>query len=268
MVSIVAGRRRSGTARLALTPSLATPAGALHPGRGGLAELAALVAMAVDGGQAPPLLSRTPGDGDPGPHAAAEAERLTRVRALVDLAQRGDAQAFGQLYEEYVDVVYRYVYVRVGSRHLAEDITSETFLKALRRLDAFTWQGRDIAAWFVTIARNLITDHHRAGRTRLEITTDELLGADAGDRDGGAGLPRSSSPGPEDAALERSRDERLVAAVRCLKPEQQECVVLRFFHELSLAETAEVLGRSEGAVKQLQLRAVRALAGILGEDRP
>ncbi|MFZ5871808.1 MAG: sigma-70 family RNA polymerase sigma factor [Actinomycetota bacterium] len=234
-------------------------------GRPWLADLRVLVAMAVDGAAVGPALGPSgtlPGGQDDAPDPA-EAARLERVRALVELAQRGDAEAFGQLYEEYVDVVYRYVYVRVGSRQLAEDITSETFLKALRRLDAFRWQGRDIAAWFVTIARNLVTDHHRAGRTRMEITTEELLGADAADAgDGGRG---THAPGPEDAVLERSRNERLVEAVRQLKPEQQECLVLRFFHEMSLAETAQVLGRSEGAVKQLQLRAVRALAGILGE---
>ncbi len=63
-------------------------------------------------------------------------------------------RAFGQIYEQYVDVLYRYIYVRVGSAPLAEDLTSETFLRALRRLDSFSWQGKDIAAWFVTIARN------------------------------------------------------------------------------------------------------------------
>ena len=69
-----------------------------------------------------------------------------RVSALVELAQKGDAEAFGMLYERYVDVVYRYVYVRVGSTQVAEDLTSETFLRALRRMDSFSWQGRDIAA--------------------------------------------------------------------------------------------------------------------------
>jgi RNA polymerase sigma-70 factor (ECF subfamily) len=227
----------------------------------GLAELSALVAMAAAGPSGAPT---APPRG-PGPTGGDDEERTTRVRALVELAQRGDAEAFGQLYAEYVDVVYRYVYVRVGSHQLAEDLTSETFLRALRRLDAFTWQGRDIAAWFVTIARNLVTDHHRSGRSRLEITTDDLLGADAASPTGrGDGRPA----GPEDTVLERARNERLVEALRLLRPEQQECLVLRFFHELTLAETAQVLGRSEGAVKQLQLRAVRALAARLDGERP
>jgi RNA polymerase sigma-70 factor (ECF subfamily) len=170
-----------------------------------------------------------------------------RVSALVDLAQRGDAEAFGLLYERYVDVVYRYVYVRVGSAHVAEDLTSETFLRALRRMDSFSWQGRDIAAWFITIARNLITDNAKSARFRLEVTTADMLDAD------------EHVDAPESEVLQRLRDTRLLEAVKNLKPEQAECVVLRFLQGLSLAETAKVLGKSEGAVKQLQLRAVRAL---------
>lgn len=170
-----------------------------------------------------------------------------RVSALVELAQRGDAEAFGLLYERYVDVVYRYIYVRVGSPHLAEDLTSETFLRALRRMDSFSWQGRDIAAWFITIARNLITDNAKSARFRMEVTTADMLDADQ----------RVDAPDTE--VLQRLRDTRLLEAVKGLKPEQAECVVLRFLQGLSLAETAKVLGKTEGAVKQLQLRAVRAL---------
>ncbi len=94
--------------------------------------------------------------------------------ALVQRAQAGDADAFGELYDRYVDLVYRYVYYRVASQQLAEDLTSETFLRALRRIGSFTWQGRDVGAWFVTIARNLIADHYKSGRYRLELTTDDV----------------------------------------------------------------------------------------------
>ena len=182
-------------------------------------------------------------------------EDMDRVAALVELAQAGDAEAFGLLYERYVDLVYRYIYVRVGSQHLAEDLTSETFMRALRRIDSFSWQGRDIAAWFVTIARNLITDHAKSARFRLEVTTADMLDADR------------AVAAPEAEVMQHLRDARLLEAVRQLKPEQAECVVLRFMQGLSLAETAAVIGKSEGAVKQLQLRAVRALHRALdGEE--
>lgn len=190
----------------------------------------------------------------------------TRIAALVKLAQSGDAEAFGQIYEQYVDVVYRYIYVRVGSAPLAEDLTSETFLRALRRLDSFSWQGKDIAAWFVTIARNLITDHRKSSRFRLEVTTEEIVGLEKPDRRSATGAVAPAAP--DQIVLDKARDERLVEAIRQLRPEQQECLVLRFFQEFSVAETAKALGRSEGAVKQLQLRACRALATLLDGERP
>ena len=182
-----------------------------------------------------------------GPALAGPPADMERVAALVELAQGGDAAAFGLLYERYVDLVYRYIYVRVGSSHLAEDLTSETFIRALRRIDSFSWQGKDIAAWFVTIARNLITDNAKSARFRMEVTTADMIDADR------------RVDGPETEVLAQLRDTRVFEAIRTLKPEQAECLVLRFMQGLSLAETALVIGKSEGAVKQLQLRAVRAL---------
>jgi RNA polymerase sigma-70 factor (TIGR02952 family) len=181
---------------------------------------------------------------------------MERVAALVELAQGGDSDAFGMLYESYVDLVYRYIYVRVGSSHVAEDLTSETFIRALRRIDSFSWQGKDIAAWFVTIARNLITDNAKSARFRMEVTTADMIDADR------------RVEGPENEVLANLRDTRLFEAIKTLKPQQAECLVLRFMHGLSLAETALVIGKSEGAVKQLQLRAVRALHRELGAEVP
>jgi RNA polymerase sigma-70 factor (ECF subfamily) len=179
---------------------------------------------------------------------------LDRVAALVVLAQRGDREAFASLYDRHVGQVYRYLYFRTGSHQLAEDLTSETFLRALRRLPTFTWQGRDIGAWFMTIARNLALDHFRSATFRLEVTTADLLDLDPAD------------DGIEDNVVGRLEAAAVSDALRRLKPEQQECLVLRFLQGLSVAETARVMGRTEGAVKQLQLRAVRALSRLLPED--
>jgi len=201
----------------------------------------------LDGGAGSPS-SR--GGFDPGT-APADFER---VAALVELAQKGDAEAFGMLYERYVDTVYRYIYVRVGRKQTAEDLTSETFVRALRRIDSFSWQGRDIAAWFVTIARNLVTDHTKSARFRLEVTTADMLDAD------------KHVDAPDDEVLQRMRDTRLIEAVRSLQPDQAECLVLRFLEGLTLTECAKVLNRSEGAVKQLQLRAVRSLRRELDHE--
>ena len=173
------------------------------------------------------------------------------VADLVARAQQGDAEAFGALYDRYVEVVYRYVYYRVGSAALAEDLVSETFLRALRRISSFSWQGRDVAAWFITIARNLIADHYKSSRYRLEVSTEDMLGASG---------HRVSGEDPEQAVLAGLDNRVLIEAIKRLGAEQQECVVLRFLQGLSVSETAEAMGKNDGSIKALQYRAVRALA--------
>ncbi len=179
------------------------------------------------------------------------------VWVLVERAQAGDAEAFGQIYDRYVDTVFRFIYFRVGNRQLAEDLTSDTFLRALKRIGSFTWQGRDPGAWLVTIARNLVADHFKSGRYRLEVTTGDVLDADREDRG-----PEGS---PESAVVDHITNVALLTAVKQLNPEQQECIVLRFLHGFSVAETAQAMGKNEGAIKALQYRAVRALARLLPE---
>ncbi|GAA0952117.1 sigma-70 family RNA polymerase sigma factor [Nonomuraea longicatena] len=177
------------------------------------------------------------------------------VRTLVLRAKTGDSESFGTLYDRYVDLVYRYIYYRVGSHPLAEDLTSETFLRALRRIADFTWQGRDFGAWLVTIARNLVTDHFKSGRYRLEVATGEVLD-----------VPLDGPHIPENAVVTAIINDRVLRAVRDLNPEQQECVVLRFLHGLTLAETALIMGKKSGAIKALQFRAIRALGRALRPD--
>ncbi|MGY1619366.1 sigma-70 family RNA polymerase sigma factor [Geodermatophilus sp. SYSU D00691] len=177
----------------------------------------------------------------------------TDVWALVRAAQDGDAEAFGRLYDHYVTMIHRYVYHRVGDRALAEDVTSETFVRALRRIDSLSFQGRDVGAWLVTIARNIIRDHVKSSRFRLEVTTADMRDADR------------ATDGPEDAVLQHLTNAQLLACVQQLGSEQQECIVLRFLHGLSVAETAAVMGKKDGAIKALQHRAVRRLAALLPE---
>ncbi|HEX4654306.1 MAG TPA: ECF subfamily RNA polymerase sigma factor, BldN family [Mycobacteriales bacterium] len=181
---------------------------------------------------------------------------LATVMHIVRRAQEGDSQAFGELYDRYVDVVYRYVHYRVSSTALAEDLTSETFLRALRRISSYTWQGRDFGAWLVTIARNLIADHYKSGRYRMEVATSDLVEAGA-DR---------SEEGPEGAVLAGLTNAALLEAVKQLNSEQQECIALRFLQGMSVAETAQIMGKNEGAIKALQYRAVKSLSRLLPED--
>jgi RNA polymerase sigma-70 factor, ECF subfamily len=177
------------------------------------------------------------------------------VADLVARAQDGDPNAFGEIYDRYSETVYRYIYFRVNNAQLAEDLASETFLRALRRISSFSWQGRAFGAWLVTIARNLVVDHFKSGRYRLEIVKPDVLGTDSPETD-----PATS---PETAALEKLTNATLLTAVKKLNPDQQECIVLRFLQGFTVAETARTMGKNEGAVKALQYRAVRTLARLL-----
>lgn len=171
------------------------------------------------------------------------------VVALVDRAREGDGQAFAEIYDRYVDRVYRFILYRVsGDVALAEDITSEVFVRALRKIKGFTWQGRDVGAWFLTIARNLVLDHFKSGRFRLEV-----VGADAGEN------TREGVVDPEDAALARVSQADLYRAISKLGTEQQEVIYWRFLQGYSVGETAVAMEKTEGAIKALQYRAVKAL---------
>jgi RNA polymerase sigma-70 factor (ECF subfamily) len=193
-----------------------------------------------------------------------DAERTEAASAeaweLVTAAQTGDSAAFGLLYDRYVDVVYRYVLFRMGDRDLAEDVTSETFLRALRRITSVSYQGRDVGAWFVTIARNLILDHMKSSRFRLEVVTDEVTEPGAAPV---SGIGAQAQAGPEQEAISRATRTELLRCVAKLGDDQRECIVLRFMQGLSVAETAAIMNRNEGAIKALQHRAVRRLAQLL-----
>src|SRR5205823_9068583 len=181
----------------------------------------------------------------------------TDVWSLVQRVQAGDTDAFAEIYNQYYATVFRYVRARIWNHHAAEDITSDVFLRALKRIGSFTWQGRDLGAWLVTIARNLVADHFKSGRYRLEVTTGDVLDADREDRG-----PEGS---PEAAVVDHITNVARLGAGKQLNPEQQECIVLRFLQGFSVAETAQAMGKNEGAIKALQYRAVRALARLLPE---
>jgi RNA polymerase sigma-70 factor, ECF subfamily len=176
---------------------------------------------------------------------------------LVSRAQGGDSEAFAALYDRYVDQVYGFVIRKVGNRPLAEDLTSDVFLRALRSISRFSWQGVDIGAWLMTIARNRITDHFKSARARLEQPTDEMSDepVSGGEDD------------PEQAALAGDVGAALHLAMDLLADDHREVLDLRFVQGLSVAESAAAMDRTDGAIKALQYRAVRALAQII-KDSP
>lgn len=171
-------------------------------------------------------------------------------RLLVEAAQKDPAR-FGDLYELHFELVYAFVWRRVGSREVAEDLTSEVFHKALANLHRFEWRGVPFGAWLLKIAANAITD--QAQRRRQELSFDD---------------PPEISAKPR---MEQAQDlARLFRLVNELPQDQRNVVVMRFAEEKSIREAAQQLGRSEGAVKQLQFRALENLRVRLdsGEGKP
>jgi RNA polymerase sigma-70 factor (ECF subfamily) len=236
---------------LGMEPAVASGAGTVEPDRTRSAAWLLTQTSERAGQKTPAPRSGHHDDSALAASSSADESERTRLIALVELARGGDTEAFGQLYDHYHASVYRFLYYRVGSVQLAEDLTGETFFRALRSMSTFRWQGKDFGAWLMTIARNLTTDHFKAGRTRLETTTEDMSTLD------------TTTDGPEGAVLTSLTNEALLEALSALPTEQRECLVMRFLQGLSIAETAELLGRSAGAVKQLQLRGVRNLAKAL-----
>jgi RNA polymerase sigma-70 factor (ECF subfamily) len=194
----------------------------------------------------------------PTPWLDSSARRAEEGWALVQRAQAGGEDgkaAFAELFARNVDAIYRFIVVRVRARQVAEDLTQETFVRALGRINAFAWQGHDIGAWLVTIARNLIADHFKSARVRLEVSTGDLVDIDREER--------TSESGPEAQAVDYQTNLALMAAVKGLSASQRECIVLRFLRGLSVAETARVMGKNYNAIKALQYRAVRSLYQLL-----
>ena len=173
----------------------------------------------------------------------------------VERAQSGDTDAFAEIYTTYHETVLRFVYFRVGSQQLAEDLTADVFTRALRNLANVTWQGRDFGAWLITIARNLVADYFKSGRYRLEYPTGDVLDADA----------EAQEPGPEQLVINQLSNATVLAAVNQLNPDQRQCIQLRFLDGYDVAETAKAMGRNVGAIKALQHRAVRQLRRLLPE---
>lgn len=192
----------------------------------------------------------------PAQAAAPTAEAIASWE-IVQRAQAGEPAAFADLYRRTYRTVHKYVYFRVGNRQLAEDLTQDTYVRALRRIDAFTWQGADVAAWLVTIARNLVADHFKSKRYALEVTAGDILGVDLEDL--------SAEGHPEQAAVDHLTNLALLTALQQVTPEQREVLVLRFLRGLSVSETARAMGRNEGAVKALQCRASRRMARVIAE---
>ena len=185
------------------------------------------------------------------------------VEAMVRDARAGDSSALGQLYDTYRDRVARFATGRLGDAEKAEDVTSETFEAVCRNLGSYR-AGTDFEAWLFTIAHRRVADHFRRRFRRREVELDEAVHpAHRGGR-GALPGPLPAVDGPEEAVLAAEQRAEVAGAFRRLRADQQEILALRVLGGLSAAQVGEVLGKSEGAVRVAQHRALRSLREAMG----
>jgi len=175
-----------------------------------------------------------------------EAPTAAEVRRLVERAQKGDREALEELYLMHFDRIYSYLQMTVGNRHDAEDLTNQTFVKMIESIERFQWRKVPISAWLFRIAHNLAMDHFRAHR-RWQ--------------------PEEEPPEPEDSAELSAEEEALhsigrqsmLAMIEGLSKDQQQVLTLKFVFNFPNGDVATILGKTEGAVKSLQHRALASL---------
>jgi len=170
--------------------------------------------------------------------------------SLVRRAKEHDEAALTQLYEENFDKIYRYIVLKIGDRTEAEDMTQQVFLKAFKAISGYKSRGSPFSSWLFRIARNQVVDYWRKKSKRATVPLDEA-------RVG------SSNSNPSSEAERKMDIENLVAAAKRLTSMQREVVSLRFAGDLSVAQVAGLMGKSEGAIKALQHSAVVSLRKML-----
>jgi RNA polymerase sigma-70 factor (ECF subfamily) len=166
---------------------------------------------------------------------------------LVEMAKVGDKDAFGELYERYLDKIYSYIYYRTGNHHDAEDLTARVFFRAMAHIESYTERGVPFQAWLYRIAHNLVANWHRDRGRRKVIPLDEFIAASL------------KSDAPDQQAEDQEERDALRTAIRRLPEERQQLLLLKFVDHLSNAEIGVIMDRTEGAIKSLYHRTLIAL---------
>jgi RNA polymerase sigma-70 factor, ECF subfamily len=175
-----------------------------------------------------------------------------QVRKLVARAQEGDRTALEELYLLHFDRIYSYLHMSVGNRHDAEDLTTQTFVRMLESIGRFRWRSAPFSAWLFRIAHNLAMDHFRAHRRwQPEEDVPEP--------------PGSAEPSAEHEAMQSIGRQSMLRLIENLSGEQQQVLTLKFVFNFSNGEVATILGKTEGAIKSLQHRALVSLQKQVGD---
>lgn len=179
-------------------------------------------------------------------------EQIPDISALVARAQRGDTEAFGEIYDALVKPVYRYIYYRVDAQ-IAEDLTEETFLKTWQNLKKYKKGKHPFSSWVFKIAHNLVCDYYRKNESTSEI--DENI------------PDPQENISPERQITIQFTQIQLKKAIKKLPENSQQVIILKYINELDNQEIAKTIGKSEGAVRTIQFRALQQLRSILEEKR-
>ena len=187
------------------------------------------------------------------PETATKPPDADHIRVLVDRAQEGQRDALEELYLLHFDRIYSYLHMSVGNRHDAEDLTTQTFLKMLESIGKFRWRSAPFSAWLFRIAHNLAMDHFRTGRRwQPEEQPPE---------------PDDAQQGADEEALDSIGRQSMLAMIEGLSEDQQQVLTLKFVFNFGNREVAAILGKSEGAIKSLQHRALASLQRQLAKSR-
>jgi RNA polymerase sigma-70 factor (ECF subfamily) len=179
----------------------------------------------------------------------------SRSDELVTLAAAGDREAFGRLYEQHAIRVFRHAYFLTSDVSLAEDLTAQTFLKALEAIGRYEDRGVPFIAWLLRITVNLAINHRKALKNGIHAQLPEQI------------LDDDALSSPEQSCTMKSEGERVWIKVRELPLEQRQVIVMRFMEDMAYSDVAAVLGKSIGAVRVIQFRALHNLRNLLREEQ-
>jgi RNA polymerase sigma-70 factor (ECF subfamily) len=179
----------------------------------------------------------------------AKTDCISKTVELVDRASGGDIDAFGELYSLYVDQIYRYIFFRIKNQMLAEDITEDVFIKAWRSIKSCKGKGQTFMAWLYRIAHNQLIDNIRRWHRESPIMEEE----------------HQTAMFSESEVEVNLRWQEVIEVIASLSPKQEQVITMKFIEGLDNQEIAEILGKSEGAIRVLQMRALANIRQVMKE---
>lgn len=167
-------------------------------------------------------------------------------QSLIQKAKSGDSAAFGKLYDRYLPPIYRFVFIKVGRKQDAEDIAQQVFASAWQNIEGFEFKGFPFSSWIYRIASNAVIDYYRTykGNVSIDAVSEEHFSEE------------SDNETRVDHAINMSA---VRVALTRLEPDQQSVLLMKFVEDLSNKEIADALGKTEGAVRVIQHRALKQL---------